>query len=356
MTRSVDVVVAVHQDNRPVERAVASALADAPEGTRVVVVCHHVPPQAIRRRLPDALLDRVELVPFEDGVASAAGPFNAGLARSRAAYVSIMGSDDFLRPGALRAWLALAEDTGTHAVLARVEHQDGRLVRTPPTRLGRRRQRLDLVKDRLAYRTAPLGLLRRATLEEHDVRLEPGLPTGEDLGFGVRLWALGNTVYAAAAPAYVVGADAVQRVTLTTRPVRADLECCVRLVSAPWFERLAEPQRRAVVVKLVRVHAFGAIANRRSLASWAAEDRADLSACVSRVLAASPAARRHLSLAEERLLAAALDPASPDARLRALSDRRARHGRWDTVATRDPRGLLSAQGPGRLMAASALMR
>jgi hypothetical protein len=353
----VDVIVAVHQVERPVERAVRSVLRGAPEGARVTVVCHGLPSSAFEQRFADVTSSQVRLIEHVDGIASPAGPFNAGLDSAQAKYVAVMGSDDLLAEGALPAWVARAEATGANAVLARVEHQGGGLVRTPPTRWGRRTSRLRLAQDRLAYRTAPLGLLRRSLLEEQGLRFTPGLSTGEDLAFGLRLWANGEGLhYAAADPAYIVGSDAQVRVTMSRRPISADLECCLRVVDAPWFATLAPRDRTAVVVKLVRIHVFGAIYNRRELPSWTVQDRQDLSSAASAMLTAAPAASRALSLVERQLLSAGLDVASPESELTELSARRVRHGRWNTVATPDLRGLLSAQGPLRLMASSALMR
>ena len=80
---------------------------------------------------------------------------------------------------------------------------------------------LDPVRDRLAYRTAPLGLLKRETVERLGLRFPEGLPTGEDQAFSARLWFEGRGLrYAAGAPRYVVGADAVTRVSTTPRPLR----------------------------------------------------------------------------------------------------------------------------------------
>lgn len=356
-TGLVEVVIAVHQAERPVERAVRSVLRGAPEGTRVTVVCHGIPSSVFAERFADLGPSQLRLLEHTDGLPSAAGPFNAGLDAAEATYVAVMGSDDLLAEGAVAAWVARAERTGAKAVLARVEHQGGGLVRTPPTRWGRRTAGLRLAKDRLAYRTAPLGLLRRSVLHDHGLRFTEGLTTGEDLSFGLRLWALGEGLhYAASDPPYIVGADAEVRVTMSRRPVASDLECCLRLVQEPWFAALPPPERSAVVVKLIRIHLFGAVHNRRDLDSWPAQDRQQLSEAARALLAASPAAKRDLSLVERELLSACLDTSAPDAELSDASARRIRHGRWNTVATADPRGLWSRQGPLRLMAASALMR
>jgi hypothetical protein len=109
-------------------------------------------------------------------------------------------------------------------------------------------------------------------------------------------------------------------------------------------------------VKLLRIHVFAAVHNRLDPQAWPRPERVSLAGSTDRILAGAPAARRHLSIVERRLLDAALHPDADTTALLALSARRVRHGRWDTVLTPDPRGLLSAQGPLRLMAASALMR
>ena len=353
--RLVDVVIAVHHDARPVERAVASVLASAPQGTTAIVVCHGIPADPVARRLSD-VAGEVQVLAHNDGIASAAGPFNAGLDAAKARFVSVLGSDDFLEPGALRYWAALAGRTEADAVLARVRHQAGGLVRTPPTRWGRRSANLSPAGDRLAYRTAPLGLMRRAVLEDNGLRFTPRLYTGEDLDLGLRLWFGARVVYARTAPAYVVGSDADTRVTMSARPVAADLDCCLGVVAEAWFGRLPERDRVAVVVKLLRIHVFATVLNRPRPAAWPPAERRSLADATDRIVAAAPAARRHLSLVERRLLDTALRPTTDTGELLALSARRVRHGRWDTVLTPDPRGFLSAQGPLRLMAASALMR
>lgn len=353
--RLVDVVIAIHQESRPIERAVGSVLAAAPPGTTAVVVCHGIPADPIARRL-SGVAGEVQVLAHEDGVPSPAGPFNAGLDAAKARFVAVMGSDDFLEPGALAHWADLAGRTNADAVVARVKHQAGGLVRTPPTRWGRRAANVSFAADRLAYRTAPLGLMRRDALADNGLRFTPGLRTGDDLDLGLRLWLRGRVAYARTAPAYVVGSDAAVRVTMSTRPVVDDLDCCLQVVAAPWFGGLGARERVAIVVKLLRIHVFAAVHNRAAPAAWSPEERASLAESTERILAGAPAARRHLSLVEARLLDAARRPAVDTDTLLALSARRVRHGRWDTLLTPDPRGLLSAQGPLRLMAASALMR
>lgn len=404
----VDVVVAVHAASRPVERAVASVLASrAP--VRVTVVCHHLDPALVAERLapltgaaslpggvslpaapsdaapvadePDGVVvladGRVRLAPFSDGVASPAGPFTHGLALASAPFVSVMGSDDALAPGALDSWVALARASAADVVLPRLRHgrptgvpavpasphgapglRPGAGVATPPARPGRTRA-LDLVRDRLAYRSAPLGLLRRELVERAGLRMTPGLPVGEDVAFGLGLWWAGARVALdRRGPAYLVGPDASDRVTFTPRPVADELACVLDALARPGFVGSSPAARAAVVVKLVRIHLFGAVHQRAVHdAAWSTADLAALRDVGDALVTAAPGAARVLSRAEEDLLdlvRAAPDVDDAGRRLAAASARRRRHGRPATLVPRDLRALLAREAPLRLMAASVL--
>ncbi len=353
---SIDIIVPTHVLDRPVERAIGSVLADGLGGARAILVCHGVPSTKVLGRVPDELLDRVTVVEHTDGIPSAAGPFNAGLALSDAEFVGVMGSDDFLQPGALAAWRAMLQQSDASVVLARVVHQNGGLVRTPPTRLGRRSARLDWARDRLAYRTAPLGLMRSSLVAGLGLRFEEHVATAEDLGFGIRLLTGAHRVdYARRAPAYVVGADAVTRVTQTPRPVAADLQSAVEVTRSEWFCDLSDEVRHAAVVKIVRIHVFGAVFNRRN-APWPDSERASLAEAAAAVEHASPSMRRVLSVVEDSLWRAIVTPSIPATELVALAVARTRHGHLKTLVSTDPRRVFDPQAPIRLMVASALMR
>ena len=74
-TPLVDLVIAVHSTERPIERAVRSVLAHTDAPTRVTVAVHEVDPTGISDRLGDlARDDRVRLLPYSDGLRSPAGP------------------------------------------------------------------------------------------------------------------------------------------------------------------------------------------------------------------------------------------------------------------------------------------
>ncbi|MGP7959859.1 glycosyltransferase [Sanguibacter sp. A247] len=350
----VDVVIAVHTPERRVERAVLSVLLTQAD-VRVTVVCHGTPVPGIVERLGVLADDpRVRTLSHVDGIPSPAGPFNAGLEAATAPWVSVLGSDDALEVGAIDSWLALAARTGAEAVLPRLRHAAGAVVPTPPARPWRTRG-LDLVRDRLAYRTAPLGLLSRAALDRLGLRMTPGLPSGEDLAPSTLLWAGARGIaFDRRGPAYVVGADAAERVTLTVRPVADDLAPVLDLVGRPALRDAAVRVRGAVAAKLVRIHVLAAVHNRRT-SGLDDDDRTALAAGAAAVVALAPGVLDVLSRAERDLLDA-IAAHEPAKRLVALSDRRRRHGTPATLVPRDVRHALAREAPVRLMAASVLVR
>lgn len=301
----VDVVVAVHDERRAFVRAVRSALADGDPRmsragrvtgaarasgssrveVRVSVVAHNLEADVVRARLEaeglgGSLADgRVRVLELADGVPSPSGPFTLGLEQAEARYVSIMGSDDHLEPGALTAWFALGEARSSAAVLAPMRLDSGRLVRSPVPRPFAGRfwaAPLDPVRDRLAPRSAPLGLLRREMVERLGLRLVPGLRTGEDIPFSARLWFSGERLdLDRRAPAYVIGTDAHERVSTSPRPVPEELAAVRILRAAPWVEALGARERRALAVTMLRVHVLGAVTRRVVRGTWVLRGRGE---------------------------------------------------------------------------------
>lgn len=360
----VDVIVGVHSTSRPVARAVTSVLANATP-VRVTVVCHDLPAAQVARVLADvpararALGHEVRLVEHADGVRSPAGPYNRGLDEASAPYVSVLGSDDRLAPGAIDSWVALARRADADAVIpclafARPDGSVRAVVPTPPARPFRSTG-LDPVRDRLAYRSAPLGLLRRATLERLGLRHDEGKPVGVDLELSTRLWFEAERIaFDRRGPAYLIGEDGPDRITMAHRALDQDLAWLPGMLEARWFRVMPPRRRRALAVKIMRIHLFGAIHYRPEPSTWTARERETLRNVTLEVLTAAPDAERVLSRAEHDLLDAALDPAVPAERLVALSARRRRHGTPATLVPRDPRFLLAREAPLRFMAASVL--
>ncbi|WP_438855345.1 glycosyltransferase [Agromyces sp. M3QZ16-3] len=257
-----EIVIAVHDARRPVARAIGSVVgseAAAAGAVRVTVVCHNIPRSAFDEtigRFADAPVRWVELA---DGIPSPAGPFNHGVAIAEATYVGVMGSDDRFDRGAIDSLVGHAAADAPDAVLYPIRHQDGRVMPNPLVRRGRSR-RLDPVRDRLAYRTAPLALIRRDTIDRLGLGFSVGHRSGEDVEFSTRLWNLADRIdFHPSDPCYVIGADAEDRVTSTRQEVRDELGPFQELLDAPWVAALGPAQRLSIVVKTLRIHLVGSV-------------------------------------------------------------------------------------------------
>lgn len=352
----VDLVIAIHDPERPLERGLRTLLDQGLEpgrDLRITVVCHNTSVESVRKKLSATTVELVRFLELQDDIRSPAGPFNLGLDGATARYVSIMGSDDLLERGALRAWFDRAERDNLAALIAPIRLADGRVVRTPPHRpVGRRA--LHPVKDRLAYRSAPLGLVRRDVLLRLGIRFTDGLGTGEDQALSLALWFSGERIgFGRGEPRYLGGAGAAQRVTLMHRSIADELQAPALIVDGEWFATRTIRERRSIAAKILRVHVFSAIAL-RSADTWGDSDREDLAEFVARLRTAAPDFERPFSFADRRLADAVADPTSPTADLAKLSADRRRFGRPSTVLTRDLRGLLAIEGPIRFMTASAM--
>lgn len=350
--REVEVIIACHTPERPVARAVASVLEGNAEHASVTVVCHNVDAAAIAAVIPAGHRERVLFREHRDEFRSASGPFMAGIAAATAPWVSIMGSDDTLAPGAVASWLAEQRRTGAEFVIPRLALGTAATgVPTPPVRMLRGGLR-DLVRDRLSYRSAPLGLMSRAMLARTGLALVPGATVGGDVEMVTAMMATVPTAYDRSGPPYVIGEDAGDRVTYVVRPMREQLGFVPPMLDADWFRGLAPVARRAIATKVLRIHVFGAVFYRADTALWTEEERAELAAQTRVLVENAPGCLRPLSRADRHLVDACLDPAVPAATLIGAAQARRRYGRPATVLTRDLAWLLHREAPPRFMAAS----
>jgi len=320
-------------------RSVLTSIAVA----RAVVVCHNTPVSGIAERLGELVDDpRVILDGLRDDIPSPAGPFNLGLDRAQAPYFAIMGSDDELADGAIDEWLRVAERDRADVVIPALRYAGGRRVPTPPTR-PLRTTGLDAVRDRLAYRTAPLGLIGREQFGS--LRFTEGLVTGEDLEYSTRLWFSGARIARVRSGAEYLIHDDAERVTFTKRPVAVELRAVTALLENDWVRGLTAVERVAIAVKLWRLPIFGTAHYRAG--AWTPADRESLSEVGRAVGLLAPAASEVLSRADHALVAAILDPSVPDDEL----DRRSRaRRRFATPSALLPRRL------GRVAAREAPIR
>lgn len=351
-----EVVIACHSTERPLARAVASVLDGNGQDAEITVVCHNIGTADLAALLPAHHRERVRFLEHRDRHRSASGPFNAGIRAARHEWVSIMGSDDQLMPGAVRSWLDLQHRTGAEFVMTRLALGDpGRIVPTPPVRPLPRSRHL-LGPDRLSYRSAPLGLMSRSVVDRLGLALVEGAGVGGDVAFVTRLCAEARTVYDAGGPPYLIGEDAGDRVTYQVRPIAEQIGFLPSILRAPWFRALDDRTRRSVAVKFLRIHVFGAVHYRPDPAWWVPQERAELASQTAALRESAPDMAAVLSRAEHALLEACLDPAVPAAELAARSVARRRHGRPATLLTWLPTRLLDPDAPVRFMAASALTK
>lgn len=356
----VDVVIPVHSTSRPIDRAVASVVAGGLPitdrgGAHITVVCHNVGAGRIGDRLSPAHRDLVELVEHSDGTRSPASSRNLALERSRADYVSFVDSDDAVSPGALAVWTDLAERRGSTAVLPRLVTDGGRVLRTPVPR-PMRRAALDPVRDRLAYRTTSLGLLRRQSLLAGGARFNGRYGTGEDQELTIRTWFGGGRVDLAPRRAsYVVHGDAADRITRAPRPLHEELEAFVDLLAGSWMAGLPAEQRSAITVKILRVQVFGGVHARVAAGRWTEADGATCRAVLRLAETVGAQALEVLPRADRDLLDAVARPGASAEDVLEASLRRRRFGRPATILTRDLRTVLHREAPLRFMAASLLV-
>ncbi|AZN30847.1 glycosyltransferase family 2 protein [Flaviflexus salsibiostraticola] len=354
MSHRVDVIIACHSPSRPVGRAVASVLDGNREDVRLTVVCHNVAVDKIRDVIAERHLSDVTFLHLEDGIRSASGPFEHGTAHATGEFVSILGSDDTLQPGAVREWLDLAQDTGAEVVITRLL-LEGRVVHTPPARPFHRGL-ADPVRDRLSYRSAPLGLVSRAARERTGARLVAGAQVGGDVPYVTELWFGAKTAVQRSGPGYNIGESATDRVTYNPRPIADEFSFIHTLLDADWYRQLAADQRVAIAAKLLRIHVFGVITNRPGPSWWTEEQRGALARAAGRVVDSAPGVLDRLSIADNRVVEAIRNQDVPAETLIELAHARRRHGMPLTLVPRSLRMLFAREAPLRFMAASLLTR
>lgn len=353
---SVDVVIPIHSATRPLRRAVSSILDHTTAPVSVIVVVHNIDAGVIRGLLGELSDDeRVRFVELHDGIPSPAGPLNAGLDAATAPYVCVMGSDDEFEAGAVDSWLSLARATGAAMVIPRIYRVGRGYDAFPPVRPDRTRN-LDPVKDRLSYRSAPLGLIERARLG--DLRFTEHLKSGEDIPFTVHAWFSGHPLaFDGHGPAYLEHPDAIDRVTSDGRTVDEDFGFLAHVIDTPWFAALALRAREAVVIKIIRTQVFDAIANRLPDDRWTAEEWEALKVVLRRLAAAAPGVEKHLSRVDRDVLDRLLDDEPDREELMRLIPKRWNYASLRALLPRNPLRAFDRQGPFRtLFAGARLMR
>ncbi|WP_052193576.1 glycosyltransferase [Microbacterium sp. ZOR0019] len=356
---TVDMIVAVHDTRRNIRRAVGSIVDVEDPTIRAFVVCHNLTRAEVEKELApliDARPGRIRIEVLADGIPSPSGPFNFGMAASDATYVGIMGSDDELDSDAISQWRSRAEATQADAVIAKVVRGPLRnLVRSPPKRLWRTGT-LDFARDRLSYRSAPLGLMRRDAISRLDLRLLDGARNGGDLPFVTRLWLGGKIVPASGLAAYVEHADAPVRVTHVAKPVAEELTAIRATLDDVVVQRMGVSERTALATKMLRRNLTDSVRKRNGGSAFTVEDCAAMAEFIGRIDAFSPSARHMLSRAQARMFEELTRP-EPDLAVVAEHDAASnRYRTLDAILPARTKYLLHPQGQPRFMAATALIK
>jgi hypothetical protein len=299
MRQSIEVVIPIHDPARPITRAIASvtgqrsALATRGVDLNVTVVLHNLPADGLTQPGFPSGVAGVTYLAHTDGVASPAGPRNYALARSSATYMSFLDSDDYLEPGSLLSWWHVAEKRAAAAVIAPLRTPSGNILQSPRIRPSKPRI-LHPLRDGLAYRSVPYGLLRRESLLALGFGYTEGILTGEDIEPTLRLWFRSGAIcYPYGAPAYRQTDDSgPARVTSSIRPLRQEFAWLEHLLDTDWLQGASTPERRAIAHKILRVHGIGALLRRADAPDspgrpplWDPDERLYWRAVADRVLA-----------------------------------------------------------------------
>jgi hypothetical protein len=294
------------------------------------------------------------VIEHHDGIRSPAGPFNKGLDEATAEYCAVMGSDDFLEPGALDAWSTAARDRQADMVIAPMRI-DGQPVMLNPLPRVRRTRRLDAARDRLLYRTAPLGLLRTATVRRLGLRMHEGVPTGEDIEFGVRMLTEADRIdFPLRAPCYVIGTDARERTSHAALDIRSTLEPLAALLDGAAPGRMTAEHRRALAIKFIRISVLGAARARPAEEDWQDGDVEELRGMLARLMSLSPGSVGPLSRSERVLTDAISTATRPGDVIAAIERSSTMTSRAERLLPRRPRAWLDRESLLRRYAVHAI--
>ncbi|WP_144837314.1 glycosyltransferase family 2 protein [Kocuria rosea] len=359
-TPLVDVIIAVHNTKRPLDRSVRSAMRGGVPiaesgGLRVTIVCHNVSQDAIASALPPDTREACTFIECHDGSSTCAAPRNLGMDVSTARYVSFLDSDDALEDGAIANWVSIAERYGADAVIATMIDGKGRILRDPVIRPGRRRN-LDLVADRLATRTEPNGLFRRSVLEDLQLRFDTTYQTGEDVE-SLKIWASGGRIDLGGTRArYILHDDAEDRVSEASRPFEEDLAPFLDMMNSSWYKTQGIRVRRSFARKVIYSYLFGGMRSRAINRQWGPDDIRACQTLIEAVNRTSEGTLERLSRADRHLLDLSVSAGGTAETIAAASERRRRYGRPETLLPRNLLYALDRDAPIRYLTAAALVR
>ena len=294
------IVVPVHSSTRPVRRAVESVL-DNPE-FGVVLVAHGVDPQ----RLDFPAGPRVEVVEVREGVGYPGVAFNRGFEAATADCVGVLGTDDWYEPGALTRMLEHAAGDGADGVLAPQRRQGE--PRNTGIPAAWNRKNLRAAKDRLFWRSSPLGIYKKGLLGIGNYRFDETVKAGVDQLNGALLWTAGHEIsYYPNDPAYVVGDGSGDRVSTASAALSVHSRSWETLWDDKCIRSLSLADRRALANRMLTVNVFSVLIPRVLGGTLDARDLEWLSVLSEKMTEVAPGMERTLSLGHRRIFRALLE-------------------------------------------------
>lgn len=270
MTHGVSVIIAAHNAQVTIGRAVASALAQEHVAEVIVVDDASLDGTGEAARLADDGTERLRVMALADNGGPARAR-NIALEHSHTPYVCILDSDDYFLPG--RVASLLAADTGQWDILADdivVVPEQAQHLTISLVSVEERASSIDLatfVMGNISHFSRPraeLGflkpLLKREFLDRHALRYDEALWLGEDYALYVQALIAGARFRLVGARGYV----AIQRqASISGRHSARDLERLAEfdgrcLTSAPQLsksERAALCAHRAATLRKHRYRA-----------------------------------------------------------------------------------------------------
>lgn len=132
--------------------------------------------ESIAAEYPD-----VVTVIHQENSGGPARPRNVGLEHARGRYVYFVDADDYIGAEALQRLVETADKEGSDVVLGKMVGVGGRGV--PASMYRRTALDINVFTSRVYWTLAALKLFRRSVLEEHRIRFDESLKTGEDQPF-----------------------------------------------------------------------------------------------------------------------------------------------------------------------------
>lgn len=300
MVTQVQIVIPVHQLDRPILRAVESVLQC--EDAEVIVVAHGLDEDDLG--LPED--GRIQVVNAPDGLGFPGVAFNAGVQAATADWVGIMGSDDWFEGGALETMLSHLREDSADGILAPLRHDSKNSNDLNP--VTHRKQNLRALEDKMFTRTAPLGLYRREILQNPNYSFDEGTRSGEDALMSARLWSDQNRIsYYWDDPAYVVGSDAKSRVTTVTLPLKEHAPSWETMWSDGVLEFLSAKEKVDLADKMFQVNVIPLLQARPLPSDWAEGDFDWLAGIVRQVSQVAPGYERGFTRTVQRVHARMMD-------------------------------------------------